>query len=116
MKITDLSERVQVFHAIHNEEADGEFTITYKPGGWFWARITPKSYTEKGGRSQAETYQNRYEVVMHMHDVSHTGHAYVSRLGWKHKLLDIYTPWLETQCMSYVTGLATAKTGENNHG
>ena len=116
MKITDLSERVQVFQAIHGQEKDGEFTITYKPGGWFWARIYPKSHTEKVAASQAETYQNHYEVVMRKDDICHTGHAYVRRLRWKHKLLDIYTPWLETQCMSYVTGLAKAKTGENNNG
>ena len=74
MKITDLNERIQAFQAIHEEKDDGEFTVNYKPTGWLWAKITPQSYTTKEAKSQAETYQNRYTVVMRKNDIYNTTH------------------------------------------
>lgn len=109
MKITALSERIQAFQAIHDEKMDGEFVIKYAPIGWFWAQITPLSYAEKEAKSLAETCESRYEIVMRKKDIYHTGHAYISRVGWNHKLLDMYTPWREKQCKNYVLGLALSR-------
>ena len=109
MKITALSERVQGFKAIHDEESDGEFKVKYVPIGWFWAKITPLAYAEKEAKNQAETCESRHEIVMRKKDICHTRHAYISRLLWKHKLLDMYTPWTEKYCKSYVSGLALSK-------
>lgn len=109
MKIANLSERIQAFRAIHDEKNDGELVIKYHPIGWFWARITPLAYTEKEAKNLAETCESRYEIVMRKKDIYHTRHAYISRLRWKHKLLDMYTPWREKCCKDYVLGLALSK-------
>ena len=116
MKISDFSERVQAFYGYHTEEDDGDFTLILKEGGWFWAKITPLSFQQNTTNDQAAPYQNRYEIVMRKKHISNTRHAYLTQLRWNHKLLDIYTPWLETSNLDCIKCLAKERTEEKNDG
>ena len=116
MKISDFNQRVQGFYAHYKEEEDGDFTLTLEEGEWFWAKITPLSFQQNTSKDDAVPYQNRYEVVMLKTDSCNTRHAYLRQLRWNHKLLNIYTPWLEISGIACIKGLAKESIEEEHYG
>lgn len=116
MKISDFSERVQGFYAEYTEENDGDFSVNFKKGEWFWAKITPLPFPVNTAKDEGTFKQNRYEVVMLKIYNCHTRHAYLRRLRWNHKLLDIYTPWLENENKTCISGLAKERIEEEHYG
>lgn len=116
MKISDFSERVQALYGDCKQEDDGDITLTLKEGEWFWAKITPLSFQQNTANDEAPPYQNRYEIVMRKKHTSNTRHAYLTQLRWNHKLLDKYTPWLETSESTCIRCLAKESDKEKQHG
>lgn len=116
MKIGDFNERIQAFYEKWSEEDDGDFRKILEKGERFWAHISPISPSLNCPEDKAETQKNRYLVIMHKKHIRHTRHAYLRQLGWNHKLLDIYTPWLEIRGFPYVKCLAKECIEEENNG
>ena len=116
MKISDFSERVQAFYEKWEEENDGDFTKILERGRWLWAKITPISPSSNMPEDKATVQKNRYEVTMHKRHICNTRHACLRQLGWNHKLLEIYTPWLETSDFTYVKCLAKECIEEEHDG
>jgi hypothetical protein len=116
MKITDFNKRVQGFYAKYVEENDGDFTLTLEESKWLWVKITPLSFQQNMSKDEATTYQNRYEMTMQKTHNSNTRHACLRQLRWNHKLLTIYTPWLETSDMTCIKGLAKESVQEEHDG
>lgn len=115
MKISDLNQRAQAFYEDWREENDGDFTKNLERGGWVWAKITPISPSVNFLENKSGAQGNRYEVSMHKNHISNTRNACLRQLGWNHKLLEIYTPWLEKRNISYVKSLAReCNEGEHN--
>jgi hypothetical protein len=116
MKISDFNERVQAFYAHERQEADGDLTQFFEEGGWYWAKITPQLGNFDLAKNETTPWVNRYEVAMLKNDICHTRHAYLRQLRWNYKLLDIYTPWLETRGKNYITGLAKERIKGEHYG
>lgn len=116
MKITYLSERVQAFYEKWTEEDDGDFTKNLEPAGWFWAKITPISPPSNVPEDKAKAQRNRYEITMHKEHICNTRHACLRQLRWKHKLLEIYTQWLEIKGFPCVKCLAKECIEEEHDG
>ncbi len=116
MKISDFNERLQGFYRNYKEEKDGDITITHDKSDWFWAKITPLPFQQKSPKSEGQQHKNHYEVSILKNHNSNTRHAYLTQLRWRHKLLEIYTPWLEFDNMSCIKGLAKESIGEEHDG
>lgn len=106
MKISDFNQRIQAFYEEWTEEKDGDFKKNLEKGGKFWARISPISPSLNASEDKAEIQKNRYSIIMHKNHIRNTRHAYLRWLRWNHKLLEIYTPWLEIKGNSHVKCLA----------
>ena len=116
MKISDFNERIQAFYENWTEEKDGDFKKILDKGGRFWAHIIPISPSLNTSEDKSESQKNRYSITMHKKHISNTRHAYLRWLGWNHKLLEIYTPWLEIRGFSYVKCLAKECIEEEHNG
>lgn len=116
MKISDFNQRVQAFQKVYKQKKDGELTAILEPGEWFWAKVTPLSFGLKPGRNDEMPGENHYEVVMIKKHNRYTRHACLSQVRCKHKILNIYTPWLDDEKNSCIKGLAIEGTQEEHDG
>lgn len=109
MKIADFKERAQIILGLEKETEDGDTEIEWEDGKWIWAKITPKITSNYKAFPKEISMINKYELVMRKNYTRYTRHALKIRIRWKHKLLEIISPWQETQDFHFVTAIAILK-------
>lgn len=112
MKISDFKERIQLIYGIEKTSTDGDRELVWEDGEWVWAAIIPKNYTSNTANSAETVMVNRYEVVMKKNYSRHTRHAFKMRIRWKHKLLEMISPWQEKEDQELISGIGIERKTE----
>ncbi len=97
-QINNLCERVKLFSHSSEEKTDGEIYKNYYFKGEVWASIIPLNprkirYFYGDEKSLLKPFQEEYKIIMRKFHTRHTLHAYITRLVWNHKTLDIVSDW-----------------------
>lgn len=112
MKISAFKERIQLIYGIEKISTDGDRELVWEDGEWAWAAIITKQFNGNSANPSEITIVNRYEVVMKKNYSRHTRHAFKMRIRWKHKLLEMISPWQEKEDQELISGIGIERKTE----